>query len=134
MVRGTLQECVRVRGEAILQHERKKERKTKSFSSSFFGFSPSMPVLLGQLLLSADSRVITTSALSLTVCAVTFAVAGPAVNAAPVTSTSAVMVAEHPRKSRGVTDSKEQGLKLASFEDWWASERSTSWPGQLSAS
>ena len=75
-----------------------------------------MPVPLGQLP-SADSRVVTTSALSSAVCAVTFAVAGPAVTAAPVTSMPAVSVTEHPRKRRRVMDLKERELMLANFED-----------------
>ena len=55
----------------------------------------------------------------------TFAVAGPAVKAAMVTSTPAVAIAEHPGKRHRVTDPKELELMLANFEDWWASGRST---------
>ena len=115
-----------------LQHGRKKERKMKSSSSSFSGFSPSMPVPLEQLS-SADSRVITTSS-STAVCAMTFVLASPSVTSAPVTSTPGLLVPEFPRKRRPVTDSKEHELMLANFEDWWASGRSAPRPGPSFAS
>ena len=90
-----------------LQRERKKERKTKSSSSSFSGFFPSMSVPLGQLPSSADLGVVTTSASSSAVCTMTFTLAGPAVTAVLVTSTPAVPVTEHPRKTHHVTDPKD---------------------------
>ena len=108
-----------------LQCERKRERKAKS--SSFSSFSPSVSVPLGQLS-SADS------ASSAAVCAMMFTVAVPAVTTAPVTSTPAVMVTEHPCKSRRVTDPKEWELMFVNFEDWWASGRSTQRLGLSSAS
>ena len=102
---------------------RGKGRGRRSLCLSFSGFSPSIPVLLGQLS-SADSGVITTSASLAAVCAVTFVVAGPAVTAAPVTSTPELLVAELPQKRHQVMDPKEQEPLLANFEDWWASGRS----------
>ena len=115
-----------------LQHERKKVKKTKS-SSSFPGFSPSMPVPLGLLPSSADSGVVAASASSSAECAVTFAVADLAVTTALLASMHAVQVAEHPRKRLCVTDPKELELMLANFEDWWASGRSTPRLGPSSA-
>ena len=112
-----------------MQHEKKKERRT-NFSSSFSGFSPSMPIPLGQLS-SAMPGVVSTSASSTAVCVVTFAVAGPAVTAAPVTTT-AIPVAENPRKRKHVTDPKEQALMLENFEDWLVSGRSTLLSGPFS--
>ena len=79
----------------LVQHEKKKERKAKS-SSSFSGFSPSMSVPLRQLLFTLP-RVVSTSASSTAVCAVTYTVAGLAVSTAPVT-TPAIPVNENPRK------------------------------------
>ena len=91
-------------------------RKPKSsLSSSFSSFSPSIPVPLGQLPSFTDSGVVTTSALSSAVCAVTFTVAGPAVTAAPVISTPEVMPVEHPRKHHRVTDPREQELMMLHF-------------------
>ena len=111
------------------------ERKMKSlFSSCFTGFSPSMPVPLGQLS-SVDSVVVTTSTLLAAVCTmtVTLAVVGPAVTTASVTSMPGLLILEHPRKRCRVTDPKERVLMLANFEDWWASRRSTPRPGSSSS-
>ena len=63
-----------------------------------------------------------------------FAVAGPAITAAPVTSTPRFLVAEHPRKRHRVMDLKERELMLANLKGWWASGRSTPQPGPSSAS
>ena len=72
-----------------------RERLTKpSSSSSFSGFSPLMPVPLGQLPSPADSRVVTMSASPSAVCSITYAVAGPTVTAAPVVSTPSVTPVE----------------------------------------
>ena len=88
----------------------KKERKAKSLSSSSFsGFSPAMPVPLSQL--SSVTGVVSTSASSTTVCAVTYAFAGPAVSAVP--SSSAVPVV--PRHGR---DSSTGGL-LGDLHHQW---------------
>ena len=115
-----------------VQRERKKERTMKS-SSSFSGFSPSMPITLGRLP-SSDSSVVIASASSSAMCAVTFTVAGPAVTTASVISTPAVTPVEHPYKRHRVTDLKERELMMLHFEDWWASGRSTPWPDPSSAS
>ena len=59
-----------------LQQEKKHERKAKASSSSFSGFSPSMPVPLCQLPLSAGTGVVTTTPSS-SVCVVFFSAATP---------------------------------------------------------
>ena len=113
-----------------VQHERKKERKAKSSSySSLSGFSPTMPVLLSQL--ASTSGVISTSTSSAPVCSVTYAVAGPAVSA--VLLPSAVAVVEQPREQKRVKDPAEQANCWESFQDWWASRRSTPSTGKSSA-
>ena len=113
------------------QRKKKKERKAKSSSSSFSGFSAAMPVPLGQLS-TALPGVVSTSASSVAVCAVTCAVAGPAVSAVRVTS-SAVHVVEQTQKQKRVTDPKEHSFMMEIFVDWWASRRSTPLPGPSSA-
>ena len=62
-----------------------------------------------------------------------FAVAGPAVTSAPVMSMPGLLVAEYPWKRHQVMDPKEREVMLANYEDWWASGRSTPWPGLSSA-
>ena len=74
-----------------------------------------------------------TSASLAAVCAMMFTVAGRAVTADPVTSMPAVRVTEHPWKRHSITDLKERELMLESFEDWWASRRSTPRLGRSSA-
>ena len=91
-----------------LQHERKKVRKTKSSSSSFYGFSPSMRFPLGQLPSPADSGVVTMSASSSAMCAVMYAVAGPAVTAASFVPPPSVTPVKPSRKRHHVTDPKER--------------------------
>ena len=118
-----------------LQRERKKERKTMSSFSSFPGFSPSMPVPLGQLPSFAGSGVVTTSPSASTVCAVTFSVAGPVVAATPFVPPSDVTSVEPSRKRCHVEDLRERERMLAEFEDFWASGKSFSLqPGLSSAS
>ena len=73
-------------------------KKAKSLYASFSGFSTAMAVPLGQLT-SALPGVVSTSALSTAVCAVTYAVAGPAVSAVPVSSLCSFVV-EQPRKRK----------------------------------
>ena len=87
-----------------VQCEKKKEGKAKSWSSSFYGFSPTMPVPLSQL--ASTSGVILTSVSSTPVCTATFAVAGPAVLAVP--SPLAVAIVEQPLKRETVMDSAER--------------------------
>ena len=58
-------------------------------SSSFSGFLPTMSVSLSQL--SSADGVISTLASSTAVCALTYAVAGPAVSAVPLTLSVAVV-------------------------------------------
>ena len=113
------------------QREKKKESKMK-FSSSSSGFSPSMPVPLGQLS-SAMPGVVSTSVSSTAVCAVMFAVAGPAVTTAPITTTPAIPVIENLWKRKRVTDPKEPAHMLENFKDWWASGRSSPLLGPSSA-
>ena len=81
-----------------LQRERKKEQKTKSSSSSFSGFFPSMSVPLEQLS-STDLGVITTAASLTAVCAVMFAVAVPTVTSVPITSSPGLLVPDLTLKS-----------------------------------
>ena len=109
-----------------LQCERKKDRKTKSSSSSSFsGFSFSTLVPLGQLPSPAGSGVVTTLAFSCVICVVMYAVAGPAVTAAPIVLMPSVMPVEPSLKLRCVTDPKERELMMLHFEDWWASRKSS---------
>ena len=64
----------------------------------------------------------------------TYAIAGPAVTAAPFVSPPSVTPIEPSRKQRRVTDPKERERMMLQFEDWWASGKSTPWPGLSSAS
>ena len=67
----------------------KRERKAKASSSSFSGFSPSMPVPLWQLPRSVGSYVVTMTPSS-SVSAVTFSATATVVSAAPFASTVGV--------------------------------------------
>ena len=81
--------------------------------------------------LSSVAGVVSTSVSSTAVCAVTYAVAGPAVSAVPVTS--AVAVVEHPRKMKRLTGPADSAQAWESFQDWCASGRSTCSTGTCSA-
>ena len=109
----------------LLQHERKNEQKMK-VSSSFSGFSPSMPVSLEQLSF-ADLGMITTSASSSAVCAGWYVCHLCAFYVTP-----GLLVPELPQKRRRVTHPRERELMLANFKDWWASRRSMPWSGPSS--
>ena len=115
-----------------LQCKRKKERKTKS-SSSFYDFSPSIPVLLGQLPSPAGSRVVTVCALSSSVCAVTYLEVGLAITAAPFVPLLTVTPVEPSCKQHRVEDPKERERMMLEFEDCWVSGKSTPRPGSSSA-
>ena len=120
VIRGMLHGCICLRREVVLATWEEKGEEDEVFVFIFFfRLLPSMPVPLGQLS-SADSGVITTSALLAVLCL--------------VTSTPAGLVAEHPKKRCCVTDAKERELMLENFEDWWGSGRSMPLPGLSSAS
>ena len=110
-----------------LQQEKKRERKAKasSSSSSFSGFSPSMPLPLGQLPSSVGSGVVTTT-LSSSVCAVTFSTAASIVSATPFVSPVGITPVEPSHKQRRVESLREREKMLAAFEELWASKRSSS--------
>ena len=61
----------------------------------------------------------------------TYAVAGPAVSTVP--STSTVAEVEQPWKRKQLTDPADRALAWESFQDWWASGRSTPSTGTSSA-
>ena len=108
-----------------LQWEKKRERKAKASSSSLSGFSPSMPVPLGQLQSSVGSDMVTTTSSSL-VCAVTFSTAASIVSATLFVSPAGVTSVELSRKRRRVEFPREREKMLAAFEELWASGRSSS--------
>ena len=119
LVRGARRD-ITVYTKKLSAQRKKKERKAKSsFSSSFSGSSPVMPVPLSQL--ASTSGVISTLASSTPVCAATYAVAGLSVSAVPLTSSAAVV--EQPQKRKRVTDPAERALMWENFRDWWASGR-----------
>ena len=118
----------------LLQQEKKRERKTKSYCS-FSGFSPSMPVPLGQLPSSAGSGVVTSTPSASTSCAVTFSVFGLFVSATLFVPSSDVTLVDPNCKHRRVEGLLEQERMLVAFKDVWASRGSFSpWPGPSSAS
>ena len=88
-----------------------------------------MPVPLTQL--SSISGAVSTSASSTAVCTVTYVVPWPAVSAVP--SSSAVAVVEYPRKRKRLMDPADHAWAWESFQDWWASGRSTPSTGTSSA-
>ena len=75
--------------------------------------------------------MVSTSTSSTAVCTVTYAVAGPAVSAVP--KSSAVAVVENPWKWKRLTDPADRSWAWESFQDWWASRRSTPSTGTSSA-
>ena len=93
-------------------------------SSSFSGFSPSMPVPLGQVPSSVGSRVITTYPSESSVCAVTYSVAGATVSTTPFVPPPTVTPVETGHKRHRVEDREEWELMLAEFENLWASGKS----------
>ena len=112
--------------------EMKEERETEASSSSFSSFSPSMPVPQGQLPSPADSGVVTMSALTSSVYAVTYSVVGPAVTTAPFVPPSTVIPIEPDCKRHCVEDHKDQEHIIMEFKDWWVFGKSAPLLGPLS--
>ena len=88
-----------------------------SSSSSFSGFSPLMPVPLGQLHSSTGFSVLTMSPSATAVCAVTYSVTGLAISVALFVPPSAATPVKPCGKRCHVEDPRERKGMLAEFED-----------------
>ena len=106
-----------------MQWEKKRERKAKvsSSSSSFSGFSPSMPVPLGQLPSSLGSVVVTTTPSACLVCMVSITAAATNVSSTPFVPPADVTPVEPSCKLCRVECTREKEKMLATFEDLWDS-------------
>ena len=69
----------------------REQKRAKAVSSSFSGFSPSMPMPLCQLTFPYDTILIT-AVVSSSACVVTFSVAAPVVSAAPFAPPNGVVL------------------------------------------